>query len=64
MASTEGRQSFVNSTVEFLRTYDLDGIDVDWEYPEQEDRFAYTALLQVMKKYNLYRVPHGQPVCT
>lgn len=34
MASTEEtRRAFANSVVKFLRTYKLDGVDIDWEYP-------------------------------
>lgn len=29
----ESRARFVNSIVETIRAYDLDGIDLDWEYP-------------------------------
>ena len=46
-ATADGRQNFVNSTVDFLRAYDLDGIDVDWEYPKIAETDTYTALLQV-----------------
>ncbi|OQV12729.1 Acidic mammalian chitinase [Hypsibius exemplaris] len=50
MASVpEGRQIFVNSTIEFLRTYELDGIDVDWEYPAKDERALFTSLLQEMR---------------
>ncbi|WP_150269520.1 glycosyl hydrolase family 18 protein [Paenibacillus tepidiphilus] len=34
MANTEaGRETFSNSVVSFLRTYQFNGVDIDWEYP-------------------------------
>lgn len=34
MAMTEeSRKKFVNSAMEFIKEYDIDGIDIDWEYP-------------------------------
>lgn len=34
MAGTvESRKKFVDSTIKFINEYDLDGVDIDWEYP-------------------------------
>lgn len=34
MANSEaGRETFANSVVSFLRTYQFNGVDIDWEYP-------------------------------
>ena len=50
----ESRRVFVTSAVAFVRRHDLDGFDVDWEYPGQrgngnvhrpEDRENFTALM-------------------
>ena len=43
----DSRLSFITSTVDFLRAYELDGIDVDWEYPEEPEKEMYTALITV-----------------
>ncbi|XP_066982671.1 endochitinase-like [Macrobrachium rosenbergii] len=29
------RDAFINSTVEFLKEYGLDGLDIDWEFPAE-----------------------------
>ncbi|WP_127510151.1 glycosyl hydrolase family 18 protein [Paenibacillus humicus] len=34
MANSEaGRETFASSVVDFLRTYQFNGVDIDWEYP-------------------------------
>ncbi|KAI8058101.1 glycoside hydrolase superfamily [Syncephalis plumigaleata] len=32
-ATAQGRKSFIDATVAFAKEYNLDGIDIDWEYP-------------------------------
>ncbi len=57
--SVENRKKFVESAVRFIREYELDGIDIDWEYPGMrgignpyipEDRENFTSLLQDLRE--------------
>jgi len=52
------RRVFVTSAVEFVRRHDLDGVDVDWEYPglrgngnvhRPEDKEHFTALMAELR---------------
>jgi chitinase len=54
----ESRRIFVQSVIDFLDRYDLDGLDVDWEYPgmpgaghpfRPEDKRNFTALLKDLR---------------
>jgi chitinase len=59
LARSEARRStFVRSVVDVLRRYDLDGLDLDWEYPglpgngnphRPADRQGFTALLDELR---------------
>ncbi|MCR9065726.1 MAG: glycosyl hydrolase family 18 protein [Cytophagales bacterium] len=41
MAETaEGRASFINSTMKLVNEFNLDGVDLDWEYPDPDHRSA------------------------
>ncbi|PTB79573.1 glycoside hydrolase family 18 protein [Trichoderma longibrachiatum ATCC 18648] len=37
VSSEDNRQTLVNNIVDFLAEYDLDGVDWDWEYPDEPD---------------------------
>ena len=60
MSSTaENRQEFVNSAIDFVKTYNLDGIDIDWEYPtnseanidaRDEDKENFTHLMRELRQ--------------
>ena len=36
-ASPESRKTFVTETMKMVNVYDLDGVDMDWEYPDAGD---------------------------
>jgi chitinase len=58
MAETqEGRRKFIDSAISFARRFNLDGIDIDWEYPGNPDqggrpidKQTFTLLLKEMKE--------------
>ena len=59
-ASAEHRKTFAKTTVELFKKYNVDGIDLDWEYPAiegypdhkymKEDRNNFTELVKELRK--------------
>ena len=54
----ESRESFVKSAIAFVNQYNLDGVDIDWEYPglpgegnihRPEDKQNFTALMKELR---------------
>ena len=62
------RAKFINSVADFIRRYNLDGLDIDWEYPAMagaagnvfrpEDKQNYTLLLKELReRFNKMQKP-------
>ncbi|MBS1761071.1 MAG: glycoside hydrolase family 18 protein [Bacteroidetes bacterium] len=60
MLTDTSTQQFAESAVAIVAQYDLDGIDIDWEYPgmigdnnkyRDEDRQNYTRMFQYLRKH-------------
>lgn len=58
-AFADNRKKFVDSAVRFLEDYQLDGLDIDWEYPGMrgagnpyriEDRENFTSLMRELRE--------------
>src|ERR1022692_3462516 len=57
--TAQSRAGFIQSALEFLKSYDLDGLDVDWEYPglpgagnrfRSKDKRNFTLLLKELRE--------------
>jgi chitinase len=56
--TAQSRATFIESAMEFLKLYDLDGLDIDWEYPglagaghahRSEDKENFTLLVKELR---------------
>jgi GH18 family chitinase len=59
LSSASNRQLFINSSMNFLRTRNFDGLDLDFEFPgsgssSSSDKQLFTLLVQVVLSFRRY----------
>jgi chitinase len=70
--SRQSREVFIQSVMEFLNRYNLDGLDIDWEYPglagsghpyRSEDKQNFTLLLKELRgRFNAQTAKTHRPL--
>lgn len=53
----KNREKFINSVMEVVNLYDLDGVDNDWEYPSTKDGSCYGNLYLMREFSNILHAP-------
>ena len=46
-SNSQSRDFFVKQVMSFVEQYNLDGVDMDWEYPDKGKSAEYFAILNV-----------------
>ncbi|GAB1599458.1 chitinase-3-like protein 1 [Argonauta hians] len=49
-ASSESRSKFADNIINYVRKFDFNGIDIDWEYPNINTKKNFTLLLKTLRK--------------
>ena len=57
------RTLFAHHCAIYLRHWGFDGLDVDWEYPEKEDKMLLTLLLKVSEVRQRSGIPGKRKKC-
>jgi Chitinase len=55
-SSAEGRNTFADSAVEFVKKYNFDGLDLDWEYPTQRGGVPADKVRSMTSNLNLIKL--------
>ncbi|CAA93866.2 GH18 domain-containing protein [Caenorhabditis elegans] len=54
LSSPDRKKLFINSTVSFLQTYDIDGVDLYWKWPGKTSKDIYSQFINDLR-YSLQR---------
>ena len=49
-ASSELRATLISNIVNAINTYDLDGVDIDWEFPKTAEKGNFTLFMQELRQ--------------
>lgn len=62
VSSSDNRKAFISSALSILRTWNFDGLDIDWEFPVATDKQNLKLLTQVSVK-SLYQTAELSVPC-